>query len=86
MKQVKYFAAVAPFYDMLDRDDVELKRIDTVGEDMARVEYTHDDHNIEDLKNVNVVIAAYTTSYGRLELYRHLERLQERVLYFDTGE
>lgn len=32
----------------------------------------------------NVVIAAYTTALARLKLYEYLERLDRRVLYYDT--
>ncbi|XP_053390525.1 uncharacterized protein LOC128553408 [Mercenaria mercenaria] len=32
----------------------------------------------------NVVVAAFVTAYARLELYSVLERLGDRVLYFDT--
>ena len=32
----------------------------------------------------NVVIAAFTTAQARLKLYSVLERIQQRVLYFDT--
>lgn len=86
MPQVEYFSDVDPFFSILDRDDVDVKRINSIGEEMARVEYSMDDDHVKDLDNVNVVIAAYTTAYGRLELYKHLERLQHRVLYFDTGK
>ena len=34
--------------------------------------------------NTNVVLAAYVTAHARLRLYRFLEELQDRVLYFDT--
>lgn len=34
--------------------------------------------------NTNVVIAAYVTAQARLELYKYLELLDERVLYYDT--
>jgi hypothetical protein len=36
------------------------------------------------LKNVNVVLAAFVTAHARLRLYKLLEELQDRVLYFDT--
>jgi hypothetical protein len=39
---------------------------------------------VEELKTVNVVVTAYTTAMARLELYKHLEQLGERVLYYDT--
>ena len=32
----------------------------------------------------NVIIAAYTTAQARLKLYSYLERLDRRVLYYDT--
>lgn len=32
----------------------------------------------------NVFIAAFTTSYARLKLYEALEKLEDRVLYYDT--
>jgi hypothetical protein len=38
--------------------------------------------NDELLKTVNVVVAAYTTALARLELYKHLDHLGERVLYY----
>lgn len=34
--------------------------------------------------NVNLVVAAYTTAHARLHLYNYLDKLQERVLYYDT--
>lgn len=34
--------------------------------------------------NVNVAIAAYTTAHARLHLYNYLDKLGERVLYYDT--
>ena len=32
----------------------------------------------------NIFIAIFTTAHARLKLYSALERLQERVLYYDT--
>jgi hypothetical protein len=32
----------------------------------------------------NVALAAFVTTYARLQLYRELDVLQERVLYYDT--
>jgi hypothetical protein len=42
-------------------------------------------HEIQDsLPFTNVCIAAYTTTQARLKLYEYLEKLEERVLYYDT--
>lgn len=40
----------------------------------------HDEGSIE----TSVSHAAFITAYARLELYNELEKLQDRVLYFDT--
>ena len=85
MKKVKYLKDAAKFFDLLSNDGIEVKGIDSVSDEMVRIEYKNAE-NIEEQCNVNVAIAAYTTAYGRLELYSYLDRLQQRVLYFDTGK
>ena len=39
---------------------------------------------LEEDNTSNVALAAFTTCYGRLELYKYLKQLDKRVLYFDT--
>jgi hypothetical protein len=73
------------YITMMMRDDVTVKNVNIVGEDMVRVNSVLNDHYVQGLPNVNVCVAAYTTSYARLELYKWLEKTQERCLYFDTG-
>jgi len=36
------------------------------------------------MANTNPVIAAYTTAHARLKLYSYIEKLNDRVMYFDT--
>jgi hypothetical protein len=43
----------------------------------------HSDLHVGNNKT-NVILAAFVTSYARLELYKTLELLGDRVLYFDT--
>ena len=86
MKQVQYFKEQAPFFDRLSSSGIELKKIDCITERMVRVEFVNEAEFVKEQQNVNVVVAAYTTSYGRLQLYNCLEKLDQRVLYFDTGE
>ena len=50
----------------------------------VEVYYTHGEGFISGSDKANVVIAAFTTAHARLKLYSVLERLQTRVLYFDT--
>ncbi len=49
------------------------------------IRFKMNDEFAEPLKNTNVVLAAYVTAHARLRLYKCLEQLQDRVLYFDTG-
>ena len=86
MKQVQYLKEHAPFFDLLSSSGIELKKVNCIDahgpcwvRERGRVQQ-------EEQQNVNIVVAAYTTSYGRLQLYNCLEKLDWRVLYFDTGE
>ena len=84
MKQVEYFDQQAPFFDLLSASGKQIKKIDCIGEKMVRAEYINDSEFIREQRNINVVMAVYTTSYGRLQLYDCLDLLQHRCLYHDT--
>lgn len=86
MKQVKYYNNQGEFFDLLSSAGIDLKKVDCIGDTMVRAEYINDSEFVKEQQNVNVVIAAYTTSYGRLQLYNCLDQLGDRVLYFDTGK
>lgn len=49
-----------------------------------KIVVTYTDENSE-AGTTNVVIAAVTTAYARILLYKLLDKLQDAVLYFDTG-
>lgn len=49
---------------------------------LASYKLVNEGNNLQ--PNVNVAIAAYTTAHARLHLYEYLDKLQERVLYYDT--
>ena len=84
MKKVVYFKEQGEFFNLLSNDAVQLKKIDSIGEKMVRVEYVNGDEFIEEQLNTNVIHAAYTTAFGRLHLYNCLDALGTRCLYFDT--
>jgi len=86
MKQVLYTRDPAEFFDLMSNDGINPKRIDSIGDDMVRVEYDYESEFIDEQSNVNIAVAVMTTSYARLELYRYLDILGPRTLYFDTGE
>lgn len=51
-----------------------------------RLELVHTSHQDEWVENgkTNIFIAAMTTCWARLELYKYLDQLKNQVLYFDT--
>ena len=55
-----------------------------VSNDVAQLQWEHNEEYIPVGSNTNVFIAAYTTAQARLKLYSYLEQLERRVLYFDT--
>ena len=50
----------------------------------VRIQWVDIDDYIEVSPNTNIFNAAYTTAHARLKLYSYIERLEDRVLYFDT--
>ena len=72
------------FYDLILSDETAINGIHIINEKTVIVQHSKDDLFAEELPNTNVCVAAYVTAYGRLELYRHMEKLQSRLLYADT--
>ncbi|MCP3663904.1 MAG: hypothetical protein GY696_15660 [Gammaproteobacteria bacterium] len=91
MVQQKY---VTPkeFFQLYNDESVTLLGWDMVTQDeedqsaTMLLWYKMADDFAQPLKNTNVVLAAFVTAHARLRLYSYLEQLQDRVLYFDTGE
>ena len=71
-------------FDYLQSDQYEVSDARMVNDETVEVHYKKKDEFVEQNDNVNIVIAAYTTAYARLKLYDLLDRLEERVLYYDT--
>lgn len=53
-------------------------------QDSLLVSYKMREDCVEMNSNVNVVLASYTTAQARIYLYKYLDELQERCLYYDT--
>ena len=53
-------------------------------DEILEIWYEYGDKLVQPDPNTNVVIAAFTTAYARLQLYDELDMLQERVMYYDT--
>ena len=71
-------------YHYIDSDLYRVKKFDLQKNDNLTLYYDMTKHSEDTNPNVNVYIAAFTTCWARLKLYDTLEKLGDRVLYYDT--
>lgn len=69
---------------LLSNQEVEVEDIEFITEDTVMVKYRELREYSNPPAHASIIIAAYTTSYGRLHLYTYLEKLGDRVAYLDT--
>ncbi|XP_074036387.1 uncharacterized protein [Leptinotarsa decemlineata] len=74
----------AEFFKMMTDPSRVINSVLTINEDTLIVNWEFRSESFDCLSTVNVVIAAYVTALARLKLYNSLERLDDRVLYYDT--
>jgi hypothetical protein len=72
------------FFKLLTTPEIQVNTVTEINEEVLLVNWQYKDEVGESLRSGNVVIAAYTTAQARLELYKYLDALKERVLYYDT--
>jgi hypothetical protein len=65
-------------------DKLQVNDLLFINDEFVALRYENKEEFVAPLSNTNVVIAAYVTAHARLKLYELLERLQDRILYFDT--
>ncbi|XP_055389973.1 uncharacterized protein LOC129618958 [Condylostylus longicornis] len=71
-------------YEMLTNAAIEVCHILPINERNIVINWQYKEEVTESLSTVNVSIAAFTTAQARLKLYTYLEKLDNRVLYYDT--
>lgn len=90
LPKIEYLTQQEQLTKMLQDTTLEVKGIELLNNlkkpdsDMILINYVEKKDFIEDCPFGNVVLAAFTTAHARLHLYDTLEKLGERVLYFDT--
>jgi hypothetical protein len=82
--QVKFISKINEWFELITDDKYEIHDIDFTSENTLTVFYKIQEEFNQGSNQVNVVIAAFVTTYARLKLYSELEKLDERVIYFDT--
>lgn len=65
-------------------DDIEIQSYIIINENSLLLSFVYITEAVKPLSTTNVAIAAYTTTGARLELYKYLNLLGERILYYDT--
>lgn len=79
MSAPEFYATV-----MSERMEVERVHVNPNNPDVLEVLYTENDSESSESDNTNIYLAAFTTCLARLRLYKLLDVLGRRVLYFDT--
>ena len=71
-------------YEMLNSDEIVVTELNLINDEVAEVRSVRKEEFEQTGAKSNVVIAAFTTAQARLKLYDVLDKLENRVLYFDT--
>ena len=72
------------FWRLLFSNQCQISSIVFFGERYAQITYKDNEEVTSPGLYTNVAIAAFTTAHARLHLWQYLDRLGDRVLYFDT--
>lgn len=80
----KVISNPAEWFQMLRNDQYVIHNVDFINENLIQVFYSANESMHEGAFQCNVPIAAFVTCQARLKLFRELNKLGERVLYFDT--
>ena len=82
--QVRPFHDHQAFHRFLDTDSLDVRHVSVINDDLVEIHYQYQDEDIPVSPNLNIFVACFTTCWARLRLYAALEKLGERVLYYDT--
>lgn len=86
-ENVTVVSFIDDFFELLsliNDNSVEVTSLDFINENLARTTHRKTHAALTVLKDRNVVIAAFVTSYARIELFELMMKQPERVLYNDT--
>ncbi|MES9882603.1 MAG: DNA polymerase [Sedimenticola sp.] len=72
------------FYKVLADPQKRMTNFHIVNEHTIQLEWEYHSALVPEDTKTNIFVASFTTAHARLKLYELLDKLQERVLYFDT--
>jgi hypothetical protein len=85
METTDYINTAEDLYDIILNDKIECVNLSLINENLIEARYQSKDEWLEDPTKTNVLVSAFTTSYARLRLYEMLDKLGDKVVYYDTG-
>ena len=84
MSHHRYVRSPSQLLDIMCSGKYQVFGAEFINEDCVYLTYKYTEGFEKPPPHTNAVVASFVTSYARLELYRYLEELGERVLYCDT--
>ena len=84
MTQTEYVTGPKDFYKILLNDTHEDMNTQFLNKDMVQMHCNLKDQFVDNYNNINITIAAFTTSHAREMLYGVLDEIGTRVLGYDT--
>jgi hypothetical protein len=82
--QAEYVTEPREFYKVLLNEAIDDLSIQFLTDDMVQMNYCLKDTFVDNHNNINIPIAAFTTSHARVMLYDVLDNLGDQVLGYDT--
>ena len=84
MAKTEYISEPSKYFDLETNPSKIVKKIDLYGDRFVHVNWEDTESLVEPHTCSNVVMGSFVIAQARLKLYGILEKLNERVLYFDT--
>lgn len=84
MKKTEYVTEPSEFYKILLDDSIDDLNLQFINDDMVEMTYNLKGQFVDNSKDTNIFVAAFTTSHARMMLYEVLDTLGDQVLGFDT--
>ena len=89
LPRTEFVKTVDELNRLLLRQDIEVSDLvefkgPTLEDDICQVQYKLKTDFADELPNTNIFIAVFTTAHARLKLLKEMERLDRRVIYYDT--
>ena len=84
MTKTEYISEPSKYFDLVTNPFKIVKNVDPYGDRFVHVNWEDTESLVEPHTCSNLVVGSFVTAQARLTLYDILEKLNERVLYFDT--